>query len=644
MELEIPEHARIVLPVEEDYPILPAPTKEQIRAMICPGGAFSEEGLARHNRLMQERNAAVERAIRNPYLYGWEPPLWKLVDALVGFITVDQFRADLSIPERWRKCARLLEFLAQKFIFILLMGGNRSGKTEYICKRQVRCGLTYPKADLWTFHENIDMSVDWHQRVVKRYLPPEWGSSMKDTKTGAYISYTVKNGFSDNRLVYPGEAIQTFKTYEQFEAKETSVEGSELGDPRKRPCIGYAADENMPLALKTTLKGRLATRDAVGIQAYTPIKGTDEVVGQTIEGATDILTIYADDVPAPKEGPLVQASGQEGEAVVYFPSRFNAFGNYKGLREQWKSATDREQKVRYYGWPFRQKMARFPRYVDKPLEQGAHLFALDGLPVEGTHYMIVDPAGSKNWFMGWVLVDPWDRRWVWREWPCKRYHIPGIGFPGPWAELGKEKGHDHGGVPGEGAKGFGFGLLDYKNEIARIEGWDDLKSSKRIEEWKDTNGAAVHIRGRTMDSRFANAPSYTSGENTTLLETAGDVNLFFEPTPGGQIDEGVDLINDALSFEEGWQKPEDGPKLFICEECENIRFALKTWTGEGGNKEATKDPIDILRYILTDPGICYREPVSRGRYRGGGYGSRAGGAGRSAATTKAEKLKRKGRK
>ena len=29
-------------------------------------------------------------------------------------------------------------------------------------------------------------------------------------------------------------------------------------------------------------------------------------------------------------------------------------------------------------------------------------------------------------------------------------------------------------------------------------------------------------------------------------------------------------------------------------------FALRNWTGKGGSKEATKDPVDVLRYVVTD--------------------------------------------
>jgi hypothetical protein len=38
------------------------------------------------------------------------------------------------------------------------------------------------------------------------------------------------------------------------------------------------------------------------------------------------------------------------------------------------------------------------------------------------------------------------------------------------------------------------------------------------------------------------------------------------------------------------------PHFYIAEDCENIITALSEYTGEGGMKEAWKDPIDVVRY------------------------------------------------
>jgi len=46
-------------------------------------------------------------------------------------------------------------------------------------------------------------------------------------------------------------------------------------------------------------------------------------------------------------------------------------------------------------------------------------------------------------------------------------------------------------------------------------------------------------------------------------------------------------------------KPHDSvnrPRFYVSSECENIIQGLSEYTGEGGLKEAWKDPIDVLRY------------------------------------------------
>ena len=44
------------------------------------------------------------------------------------------------------------------------------------------------------------------------------------------------------------------------------------------------------------------------------------------------------------------------------------------------------------------------------------------------------------------------------------------------------------------------------------------------------------------------------------------------------------------------------PKLYVSEECQNLIYSLRTWTNVDGDKGASKDPVDALRYlVLMDP-------------------------------------------
>lgn len=262
------------------------------------------------------------------------------------------------------------------------------------------------------------------------------------------------------------------------------------------------------------------------------------------------------------------------------------------------------------------------------------------LPQDGTRYMWVDPTGvGRNWFGLWGLVDSWQRLWIYREWPCPRVAIPGVGLPGTWAESGSDAKHKLGGVPGPASRGFGWGLRDYKAEFARLERWHDLRGDTPIEEWDNRNGADEMVYLRYLDKRFGNTQHHGADGNTTLQDELADLGLYFELITGhgsqdgrAPIDHGVDLINNAFSYDPSWLEldtlgqVEKGPKLFIALECENLWFALKYYTALGGYSEATKDPIDCLRYAIHSK-PCYVPGAgeSRGRHGPRGYGASSAG-------------------
>ena len=272
------------------------------------------------------------------------------------------------------------------------------------------------------------------------------------------------------------------------------------------------------------------------------------------------------------------------------------------------------------------------------------------LPEDGTRYFWTDPAGSgdtggRNWFALWGLVDIWNRLWRYREWPCELIPVPGVGLPGPWAMPGQNKQHQYGGVPGDGSRSFGFGLRDYKSEFARLEGWEDARSDLPVDEWRADNGARERIYMRYMDKRFGNTQHQQKEGNTSLADNMADLGMHFELITGhasqdgrSAIDHGVDLINDALAFDPRWleqlrgersdldamQMVNLGPKLFICADCRNLWFALTAYTSQGGHKEATKDPIDTLRYALHSKPV-YIEDFYAGSATRGGYGRRVSG-------------------
>jgi len=55
-----------------------------------------------------------------------------------------------------------------------------------------------------------------------------------------------------------------------------------------------------------------------------------------------------------------------------------------------------------------------------------------------------------------------------------------------------------------------------------------------------------------------------------------------------------DAVQDALDW-----TPERRPRLFVSEDCPNTIYALENWRGVDGEKGATKDPVDCVRYFYT---------------------------------------------
>lgn len=289
---------------------------------------------------------------------------------------------------------------------------------------------------------------------------------------------------------------------------------------------------------------------------------------------------------------------EEKRAIVFFHSRDNPYGNPKNIWSVLAAKPMDFIRERWFGMASKMQAMRFPKFNTK-----IHVVRPDQIPAAGTNYHFVDPTGGRNFFMSWFRVTP-EAAYLVREWPGP-YYIEGIGVPGPWA-LPDGKRAD--GRAGPAQTTFGWGLRDYKRQIAALEGWKDAETSERegrkptgeeIDQWDPNSGAKERVQERFMDSRFASEPKMEKDRPVTLLTDFEDLLLYFTPTPGDDISEGVQQINDALNYDT--DRPVDffnKPKLLISSECPNTIFALQTWTGKDGNKGACKDPIDLLRYFL----------------------------------------------
>lgn len=142
-----------------------------------------------------------------------------------------------------------------------------------------------------------------------------------------------------------------------------------------------------------------------------------------------------------------------------------------------------------------------------------------------------------------------------------------------------------------------------------------------VAEWPEYCEKEMDVRERFMDARFMNVKSFHRDGMETLQDEFEDIGLTFYATSSDakeSIRHGGHMVNDALSY--NTEQPLSSlnhPHLYVSSECRNIIFALSTWTGKDGQKGATKDPVDVVRYYFLKK-LGYVDPDMKRFVRGGG--------------------------
>jgi len=489
---------------------------------------------------------------------------WKeLGDLLAGSVLIGESNNDVKITSvDYLRDDVVWDFHVPIYNNYIASGviSHNSGKTSWGSYCVVKAAVENPGAEIFCFAQTSEVSIRQQQSAVWGWLPAEL--RMKQTSSNAYISYTKKNGFTDNSLILPNGSQIIFKTYSQYQNNSTILEGAELGsrDPKWHN-IGVWVDEYLlGPELINTLRFRLATRDAKMLVTFTPIDGWTEVIKEYLDGASTLESKEAELLKGDIV-PYVQRSKRHNASIHYFHSQDNPFGGYDRIKQTLINKPREEILIRAYGVPVKSHATKFPKF-----NKVVNVVSPDKVPKHNvTRYHIIDPAGAKNWFMAWIAVDETGTFWVYREWP-------GVDV-GDWAEWKGGKW-----VPGDGAKGQGFGIKDYVDLINQTEEGETIFE-------------------RLIDPRLGAARYQAQDGSSSIIADLNDAGVVCLPAPGLEIDDGLQALIGKMAWDT--TKPMDSvnrPHFYVSSDCENIIQALSEYTGDGGLKEAWKDPVDCCRY------------------------------------------------
>lgn len=524
------------------------------------------------------RQAAL-LALADPFRHGYRNPVWDLAE---------------------RQLVELRELFPRGVIYLLLLGGHRSGKSEWEASYVTRELCLKPGQKWWCADATEAASRDNQQRYIERYLPPEWrpgesGVLDKRRQKHTKVRYSQAGGFTENVCVLPNRSECRFKFYEQ---KLATLQAVALN--------GFWGDELLPFDWIEEIEWRLVELNGVFLISFTPYEGWTQTVAHFLEGAKVIEEVEADaellpllsdrrgnrnngEVTGEKVHRVLQCVNERARVVHFHSSDNPVFGNWPGVKAKAKKLPRAQVLMRVYGMVEKGAFAQFPLFSERVHVRSRKWWESQREQWdEGERAHLVDPCSGRFWFMIWVWC-PRPNSWViYREWPSHGHpgaYIQGVGDPGPWAVAGEA----HDGMQGPAQKNRGFGLERYKTEIERAEANEII-----LERW--------------IDARYSHSPQQEREGTTTLIEQMVEIGMDFRAMVSeskilGVPDGSIDMINSALYYDQQTELGEfseelgriNEPQLLVLETCPNVIYAFKNWTGKDGQVGACKDPIDVIR-------------------------------------------------
>ena len=517
-----------------DARLQPATAEQVARFAVAKG---IDPGRA--EKVLEEyREKQIERQKADPFAFGYEPPIWYVVKALMRNPCWSAYERQhvkmstaLEAEEFAERMRRRLGF-EHAVTKIQVFGSNRAGKTDFSAKLLVQMMLAGKGMKVCSGAQTHMTQKKNQMARVWKYLPVDLQQRNIATKKAKdaveNINYSTKNGFSGSRMTLANGSELDFITYEQ---NTTSLEGVEYD-------LAHL-DEEYPKAFYDLMTTRITSRGGTYLGTFTPLNGYTSPIAAFLDGCVvtrchtawlrpadggpklpwnelnlseeeyERLTSWRrqgsqGDCIVPESRPencfewlFDQGDGQDlsrvppgrsfktvprvavcqgGQAAaVWFYGSDNPYALPSELIIEKMSDQNAEKKI------FAQiyGMAKDTKGRLIKTFTDANVIDEKDLPKRLVRFMTCDPAPGRNWCMAWYGLDPETKvLYKYREWPGN-YEVPGEGVPGPWAVPSDRNNGENDGARGDGQTAFGFGYLHYKFEIARLEGWKDFEDWAR---------------------------------------------------------------------------------------------------------------------------------------------------------------------
>ncbi len=496
--------------------------------------------------------------------------------------------------------------------FLYVAGGKRASKSEWAAKRIVQTALKYGKGVIWCFQDNHPTSIATQQKLIWKFLPPQIKAlnGKLDRRRVHSVNYSPKNGFADGVLVLPNRTAIHFLTYN---SEVTDYQGWDIGAPiaphdldPNIPNLGAWADENLPLAWLETIRFRAATRGAKVIWTFSTTQGITMTIKEFLGTPKTLKTRYAallglrQNLTGLPLGhmPYIQKCSAPKSYAIYFHSDLNVFGlNYENVRALCDGKPSQFIEENAYGY------ARDVMHKAFPLFGPENIIERKNLPRKGTRYMLTDPGdGSRNWASLWVLVTEDGSHYIYRDWPDAQTY-------GEWA-VPSEKPEQPDGDRGPAQRALGYGVQQLADEWKRLESQRTEDSGQKPEVRPPASGLRPlnveapkreDIFCRYIDPRAGNVSHIELHGGTNIIEkfAALEEPLYFQQASGQEKSIGFAHVNTLL----WWDKDKplcallNAPRLYVCEECQQVIWMFSNYTDRGGEKGGCKDFADLVRYM-----------------------------------------------